>query len=155
MISSKSTSFNGRCSALNCCIIVFASFVVNFGNVCLGAGGGHSIGYWTNKNGEETLYDIGMEDMLWWLRYMSLRNADGSNFDPYTYAELRTWLRGANSKNMLYMLSAQMVAMTMDYYSGFKFSSFQRYLNDGKISTRSLIKTPSLPLRKSFRHLLA
>jgi hypothetical protein len=32
---------------------------VEFGNVCLGAGGGLTLGYWSNKNGQATMNDGG------------------------------------------------------------------------------------------------
>lgn len=86
-----------------------------FGNVCLGAGGAKSIGYWTNKNGEAQLINSGrLQDVLSYLRYFSLRNADGSDFDPYNYMQLKTWLQKSNSKNMMYMLSAQLTSLYLN-----------------------------------------
>src|SRR5207249_1012527 len=86
-------------------VYVFSSnATVNFGNVCIGAGGAKGMGFWTSKNGEGALNNSGkLEDALWWLRYWGLRNADGTDFDPYTYAQLRTWMMGANSKNMTFV----------------------------------------------------
>jgi hypothetical protein len=47
---------------------------MDFGNVCLGPGGGHSIGYWMSKNGQQTLNDFGgPESELAELRYLNLR----------------------------------------------------------------------------------
>ncbi|MGE5108862.1 MAG: SdrD B-like domain-containing protein, partial [Sphingobacteriales bacterium] len=91
-----------------------------FGNVCLGPGGTKGMGFWSDKNGETALNNSGkIEDALWWLRYWSLRNADGTDFDPYTYAQLKTWMQGANAKNMTYMLSAQLATMYLNIEMGY------------------------------------
>lgn len=93
---------------------------VNFGNVCLGAGGAKGLGFWSGKNGEAAINNAGkMEHALSSLRDWSLRNADGSDFDPYTYSQLRSWLLGANAKNMTYMLSAQLAAMFLNTELGY------------------------------------
>ena len=93
---------------------------VNFGNVCIGPGGAYGIGFWATKNGEAALNNLGMlENALAMLRSLALRNADGSDFDPYNYEQLRTWLRGANAKNMTYMLSAQLAAMFLNTQAGY------------------------------------
>lgn len=90
-----------------------------FGNVCLGPGGGHSMGYWMNKNGQATLTNSGqMEWILWDLKYFSLKDANGNDFDPNNYAELRDWMQKASASNMAYMLSAQMVAMYLNIRTG-------------------------------------
>src|SRR6185503_9794166 len=34
---------------------------VEFGNLCLGAGGGHTLGFWSNKNGQATMNDGGSD----------------------------------------------------------------------------------------------
>ena len=92
------------------------NLILDVGNVCLGAGGAKGIGYWTSKNGEAALKNSGKLDyILSTLRYYySLRNADGSDFDPNTYDELKRWMQGANAKNMTYMLSAQLAAMFLN-----------------------------------------
>jgi hypothetical protein len=92
---------------------------LSFGNVCLGGGGGHEVSYWMSKKGEATLNNLGIDNELSWLRYMNLINADGSDFDPYSYMQLQTWLQRANAQNMLYMLSAQMAAMFLNVEAGF------------------------------------
>jgi hypothetical protein len=48
-----------------------------------------------------------------------LRNADGSNFDPTTAAQVKAFLLGANATNMANMLSAQLTAMTLNIRHGF------------------------------------
>jgi hypothetical protein len=92
----------------------------NFGNVCLGAGGGHTLGFWSNKNGEKTMADgkskIPELDLL---AGLNLRKADGSEFDPGNYTAFRNWLLGAKATNMAYMLSAQLAAMKLNVEAGF------------------------------------
>lgn len=93
---------------------------LNFGNVCLGAGGGHTLGFWSNKNGQATMNDGGtLQPELALLTGLNLRNADGSNFDPSTYPQFRTWLLNATATNMAYMLSAQLAAMELNVEAGF------------------------------------
>jgi hypothetical protein len=93
---------------------------MEFGNVCLGAGGARGMGYWMSKNGQQTLENFGsMEYTLMELRYLGLRNADGSDFDPWTYTQLKDWMKNANASNMAYMLSAQMAAMYLNVQVGF------------------------------------
>jgi hypothetical protein len=82
----------------------------NFGNVCLGAGGGLTLGYWSNKNGQALITGTDLA----FLRGLNLRNATGANFDPPTNAALRTWLLSATATNMAYMLSAQLTAMELN-----------------------------------------
>ncbi|MFN8265452.1 MAG: T9SS type A sorting domain-containing protein [Chitinophagaceae bacterium] len=90
------------------------------GNVCLGAGGGHGIGFWMSKNGQQVINDNGgPESELMDLRFMYLRNADGSDFDPWTYAELKEWMKNGNATNMAYMLSVQMAAMYLNLEAGY------------------------------------
>jgi hypothetical protein len=93
---------------------------VYFGNVCLGAGGGLTLGFWSNKNGEAKMKDDGgvvLELAL--LSSLNLRNAAGGNFDPTTYAAFRTWILSATATNMAYMLSAQLAAMELNVEAGY------------------------------------
>jgi len=95
---------------------------VNFGNVCLGPGPGgvQGKGFWTSKNGEAALKDAGkMENALLELRNLYLRNADGSDFDPFTYEQLKTWMKGANAANMVYMGSAQLATLQLNQSMGY------------------------------------
>jgi hypothetical protein len=83
--------------------------------VCLGGGGGHTLGFWSNKNGQATMNDGGTTDPeLALLSSLNLRNANGTNFDPANYAAFRTWILSANATNMSYMLSAQLAAMELN-----------------------------------------
>jgi hypothetical protein len=93
--------------------------VVKFGNVCLGGGGGLTLGFWSNKNGQAVMTAAGMSSELAALSALNLRNASGSNFDPATYAGFRTWLLNATATNMAYMLSAQLAAMKLNVLAGF------------------------------------
>ena len=87
---------------------------VDFGNVCLGAGGGKTLGFWSNKNGQALINgtDLAM------LTALNLRNAAGANFDPGTYAAFRTWILNATATNMAYMTSAQLAAMELNVFNG-------------------------------------
>lgn len=95
------------------------SQTVEFGNVCVGAGGGKTKGFWSNKNGQAMMNDGGtMAPELAMLSALNLRNYNGNNFDPTTYPIFRTWLTSANAVNMAYMLSAQLSAMELNVESG-------------------------------------
>jgi hypothetical protein len=88
---------------------------VTFGNLCLGAGGGHTLGFWSNKNGQAQINDGGsVTDELGLLSSLNLVNANGTAFNPTSYAAFRTWLLNANATNMAYMLSAQLAAMALN-----------------------------------------
>jgi hypothetical protein len=83
---------------------------IEFGNVCLGAGGGLTRGFWSNKNGQAL---VTAEDITT-LTTLNLKNPNGDNFDPGNYAEFKTWISKANATNMAYMLSAQLAAMALN-----------------------------------------
>lgn len=95
---------------------------VEFGNVCVGAGNGRTLGYWSNRNGQALMDgNTGVA----YLRNLSVpinpsffRTADGSSATWTTYAAFRTWLLGANATNMAYMLSAQLAAMELNVRYG-------------------------------------
>jgi hypothetical protein len=94
---------------------------VKFGNICLGKGGGLTLGFWSNKNGKKLIAENNGDlkpAVKTLLVSLNLRNADGSNFDPANYGQLRTWLLGATATNMAYMLSAQLAAMELNVWSG-------------------------------------
>lgn len=87
---------------------------VYFGNVCIGAGGGKTLGFWSNKNGQKL---IGADDLAL-LVGLHLRNGDGSAFDPAGKAALSTWLLNGKAVNMAYMLSVQLSAMELNVFNG-------------------------------------
>ena len=100
---------------------------VRFGNVCTGKGGGLTLGFWSNKNGQAL---FGADDLAL-MTALNLRNGAGADFDPATYAAYRTWSLGATATNMSYMLSAQLAAMELN-------------VNNGKVGGGSLIYAPGL-----------
>jgi hypothetical protein len=82
-----------------------------FGNVCLGGnGGGLTLGFWSNKNGQAL---FGSDDLALMVS-LNLRNANGTAFDPANYAAFRTWILSATATNMANMLSAQLAAMELN-----------------------------------------
>jgi hypothetical protein len=88
---------------------------VTFGNVCLGQGGGLTLGFWSNKNGQklETQTDFAG------LTALCLRNANGGSVDftgtlTANKTALNTFLLGATATNMANMLSAQLAAMYLN-----------------------------------------
>jgi hypothetical protein len=85
---------------------------VVFGNVCTGAGGGKSHGFWGNPNGKAQINDApnGAVPEMALLAGLNLRTAAGGNFDPTTYDQFKTWNGSATAVNMAYMLSVQMTA---------------------------------------------
>jgi hypothetical protein len=87
-----------------------------FGNICLGAGGGHTLGFWSNKNGQ-ALIKSGVGDLAM-LSALNLRDGKGNNFDPLTITQFRSWLLSATATNMAYMLSAQLAAMELNVAHG-------------------------------------
>jgi hypothetical protein len=93
---------------------------VEFGNVCLGGGGGLTLGFWSNKNGQnlETASDFTF------LTGLCLRNATGGNQDfngtlAANKTALNSWLLSATATNMAYMLSAQLTAMELNVRHNF------------------------------------
>ena len=87
----------------------------DFGNLCLGAGGGLTLGFWSNKNGQalETGADFTN------LTNLCLRNASGGNVDfngtlAQNKTALNSFLLNANATNMANMLSAQLAAMVLN-----------------------------------------
>lgn len=92
---------------------------LRFGNVCLGGAGARDIGFWINKHGEEIVNNSWLKDYLYfYMLWLNLYTADGMPFHPANYLELKTWMQRANSKNMAYMVSAQMAAMYLNLVTG-------------------------------------
>jgi len=89
---------------------------VSFGNVCIGAGGGKTLGFWSNKNGQRVIGDFADDIVL--LGALSLRNANGTDFVPTTYGAFRTWLLNGTATNMSYMLSVQLATMELNVHYG-------------------------------------
>ena len=100
----------------------------HFGNVCLGSGGGLTLGFWSNKNGQGLV----TAGDLCGLNSLNLVNATGAAFDPVAgcpsptsaaistgKTNLRNWLLSATATNMANMLSAQYAAMFLNVQHGF------------------------------------
>lgn len=89
---------------------------VYFGNVCVGPGGGHTPGFWSNQNGQALLDAADMAA----LSALCLRDANGDDFDPSLadYDGYRSWLLGSNAVNMAYKLSSHLAAMKLNVLNG-------------------------------------
>jgi hypothetical protein len=96
---------------------------VNFGNVCLGAGNGLTLGFWHNKNGQALITGA----QLCLLNSLYLVKANGSTYDPVSgcpspsstqissaKTSLASWLTSATATNMANMLSAQLATMELN-----------------------------------------
>ncbi len=98
------------------------TIINDFGIVRIGCyGGGHTVGFWSSKNGEDQIKDNpGGESMeLSLLSGFNLRTRDGGFFEPKSYSELRNWLISADATNMAYMLSTKLAAMVLNVEAGF------------------------------------
>jgi hypothetical protein len=103
----------------------------SFGNYCTSPSGGLTLGFWSNKNGNKVLTGITAGNGPNLLPAVTALlnapcsgggkfvNANGTihNFTG-TFADLKTWLLGANATNMAYMLSAQMATLLLDTHYG-------------------------------------
>jgi hypothetical protein len=98
-------------TSVNVNILAGGSVTVQFGNLCLGPGGGLTLGFWSNKNGEKLWSKaVAVAD--------NLVDASGNPFDPANFKAFRTWILGASATNMAYMLSAQLAAMSQNVSNG-------------------------------------
>jgi len=93
---------------------------VTFGNVCVGAGGGFTLAYWSNRNGQqlETRNDFAA------LTALNLVTGQGTAQDfTSTLTQSKTllnqFLLGANTTNMANMLSAELATMKLNVLHGF------------------------------------
>lgn len=107
-------------SSVNVNVTFDQTSTINFGNYCKAPSGGLTIGFWGNKNGQalETLADFAA------LTALKLVNANGSDRDfsgnlNQNRADLNSWLKDANAKNMAFMLSAQLAATKLNVLHGF------------------------------------
>jgi hypothetical protein len=105
---------------------------VEFGNLCVGAGGALSTGWWTSKSGQA----LGADDLALTVG-LNLRQSNGLPYDPASYSVFRTWLQKAAATNMAYMLSAQLVAMELN-------------VANGKVSGSSLVYAPGTTSANAF-----
>jgi len=93
---------------------------VTFGNVCVGAGGGLTVAYWSNRNGQqlETRNDFAA------LTALNLVTGQGTAQDftgtlTQSKTLLNQFLLGANTTNMANMLSAELATMKLNVLHGF------------------------------------
>lgn len=97
-----------------------------FGNYCTAPGGGLTMGFWSNKNGNKILTGNSagngatlLPAVMTLLNSCQLVNANGTiHTFTNSYSLFRTWLLGANATNMAYMLSAQLAALKLNVYAG-------------------------------------
>jgi hypothetical protein len=87
---------------------------IKFGNVCTGGGGGLTLGFWSNKNGQA----LETTSRLATLSALNLVDGKGNAFNPATPKSLATWLLNATATNMAYMLSAQLATMELNVLNG-------------------------------------
>ncbi|MDI6829152.1 MAG: hypothetical protein QME62_11790 [Armatimonadota bacterium] len=114
---------------------------VNFGNVCLGWGGGKTLGFWTNKNGQAILQDPAKWSIVANSGALSCPVLAGL---PYTSAmapylnspsEIKRFLINANAVNMQYMLAAQWLAIGLNVLVGNVNQNAIIYMGDGTFKT--------------------
>jgi hypothetical protein len=90
---------------------------IYFGAVCLGGAGAENLSFWMNKKGKAA-FDSSLfwqkDYLLGLLRYFSLVDVNGNDFDPQTYDDLGNWMQQSNSKNMSYRLSTQLAASMLN-----------------------------------------
>jgi uncharacterized repeat protein (TIGR01451 family) len=94
----------------------------NFGNLCLEPGqGGKTIGYWANAgNSLIDSSDVGV------LNGLNLFKPSGWPYPPFdssnintARSQIRNYLLSANARNMWWMLSAQLIATTLNVMHGY------------------------------------
>jgi hypothetical protein len=93
-----------------------AHITVEFGNVCVGAGGGKTLGFWSNKNGAKII--AGPPSLLAAVLALNLRKANGTLLGSVSLSGFQSFLLGASATNMANMLSAQLAAMYLNVASG-------------------------------------
>ena len=88
---------------------------VEFGNVCLGTGGGMTMAFWESAKGQALIdsADLTLLDGL------HLVNLNGSSFIPTSNVQLKSWLAAATNTNMAYLLSAELAAMELNVQHGY------------------------------------
>lgn len=96
-------------------VLTNETVILEFGNVCLGNGGGKTLGFWSNKNGQALITNGGD---LGFLYELNLRDSKGNAFNPTNYSTYKKWLLNGDAVNMAYMLSVQLSAMEMNVYNG-------------------------------------
>jgi hypothetical protein len=102
---------------------------VSFGNVCTGAGGGLTLGFWSNNNGDKVLTGsthgstITNSSPTFYSALINgsyLRNTAGANLNNTftSFSGFSSYLLNGNATNMAYMLSVQYIAMALNVDTG-------------------------------------
>ena len=122
---------------------------VEFGNACLGTGGGMTMAFWASTAGQALMdpADLTLLDGL------NLVNLNGTAFNPSTNAQVKTWLLNATATNMAYLLSAQLAAMELNVQHGFV--SGTALVSAGKAPVGCTVPGLSLPGFISINDLMA
>lgn len=102
---------------------------LDFGNLCLGGGGGHTMGFWSNPNGRQL---FNAQGGLALVNALNKVNTAGNFVGPFAnHSQFRSWLLGASATNMAYMLSAQNAAMNLNVHVGFVDGNSLVYIGGG------------------------
>ena len=103
-------------------------YTAEFGNVCTGgiAAGGHTPGFWSNKNGANQISKIGCLVAAQLLNKLNLFKVGGSRqtFTESTTCSawvpgFQTWLLNGNAVDMRYMLSVHLAAGALNVAAGY------------------------------------
>ncbi|AKU91702.1 hypothetical protein [Vulgatibacter incomptus] len=97
-----------------------ATTEVEFRNYCTRKPGGHTMGWWQNKNGEADMRTDLAGD-LDALNALNLKNGQGNDqdFALNDYAGFKAWIKGAKANPMAYMLSTQLATMVLATRHGY------------------------------------
>ncbi len=88
---------------------------LDFGNVCLGAGGARSAGFWSNKNGMAAFMNTDRgASALAMLVSLNLVDGNGNAFNPTSYMQFKEWLVKRTARNAAYQLSGQFAAAALN-----------------------------------------
>ncbi len=107
----------------------------DFGNVCLGPGGGLTPGYWSNKNGQTSFNTViqtrlaleALTNLNLWT--YNKKTGIASEFNPQSYAGFKAWLQARDAVDMRYQLSAHLAAMKLNVIAGFVDEDALVYIN--------------------------
>jgi hypothetical protein len=111
---------------------------IEFGNYCTLTPGGHTLGFWSNPNGQNQETAADFTD----LNALCLRNLAGGDQDftsgtlNTNKKNLNTWILGAKASNMAYMLSGQLAATKLSVNHGYTNASV---IVDGTMNVTQLM----------------
>lgn len=116
---------------------------VESGAVVLGAGGGHTIGFWSNKNGQATITpnDFTGVGTYYALNTKPFYTNSWFKSTPVGFgnskANIKSYVLNANAVDMRYMLSAQTTAMMLN-------------VNHGFVNPKAFVYVPGVPSANEF-----